>query len=442
MAIIAQKELFCWSDIEELGDLERLMLVFESLPDEALMRRLEAQRGSRGRDDYPVRPVWNSLLASIVFQHPSIEALRRELSRNGQLRLICGFPAVDGERAVPTASVYTRFLAKLFEDEHNARELRDIFDTLVQRCSEVLSGFGERLGGDGKPISSFARRQGTRPADRRGEHDADWGRHEHHHSDAEGTTSTTVKRWFGFTLHLLADTAYELPVNFAVTPASYNEMPVMHELIDDSACRYPGIVERAQMFTGDRGLDDGKLVEKLWEYYRIKPVIDIRNLWKDGEESKRVPGTENVVYDYKGTVSCVCPESETERVMAYGGFEANRGTLKYRCPASHYGVECAGAAQCPLKDAIRIPLSVDRRVFTPVARSSYRWSELYRERTAVERINGRIDRSFGFELHTTRGLEKMRMRVTVACAVMLAMALGRAQRNEHRLVRSLVRRSA
>ncbi len=134
MASIAQKQLFCWSDIEELGDLERLMLVFESLPDEELMRRLEAQGGSCGRDDYPVRPVWNSLLASVVFQHPSIEALRRELSRNGQLRLMCGFPAVEGKSAVPTPSAYTRFLAKLFEDEQNAAELRRIFDALAERC--------------------------------------------------------------------------------------------------------------------------------------------------------------------------------------------------------------------------------------------------------------------------------------------------------------------
>ena len=72
MASIAQKQLFCWSDIEELGDLERLMLVFESLPDEELMRRLEAERG-RGRDDYPVRPVWNSLLARLYSNTPRLK---------------------------------------------------------------------------------------------------------------------------------------------------------------------------------------------------------------------------------------------------------------------------------------------------------------------------------------------------------------------------------
>ena len=58
MAIIAQKQLFGWNEIEALGDLERLRLVVEYMPDEKLMRVFEAWRG-HGRDDYPVRAVWS-----------------------------------------------------------------------------------------------------------------------------------------------------------------------------------------------------------------------------------------------------------------------------------------------------------------------------------------------------------------------------------------------
>jgi len=61
MATIPQKHLFRWEEVEELGDLERLRLVIEHLPDEALMLALERHRG-HGRDDYPIRPVWNSIL--------------------------------------------------------------------------------------------------------------------------------------------------------------------------------------------------------------------------------------------------------------------------------------------------------------------------------------------------------------------------------------------
>ena len=62
MARLPQSGLFCWQEIEDLRDLGRLRLVLEYLPDEALMRHLEADRG-QGRDDYPLRAVWNSLLA-------------------------------------------------------------------------------------------------------------------------------------------------------------------------------------------------------------------------------------------------------------------------------------------------------------------------------------------------------------------------------------------
>ena len=44
------------------------------------MLSLEAERGN-GRDDYPVRPMWNSLIAAFVFQHASIAALRRDVNR-------------------------------------------------------------------------------------------------------------------------------------------------------------------------------------------------------------------------------------------------------------------------------------------------------------------------------------------------------------------------
>lgn len=95
MAIIPQISLFRWDEIENLGDLKRLRLVLEYMPDEELMDMLEKER-KNGRDEYPVRAMWNSVLAGVVFQHPSIESLRRELSRNGQLRLMCGFYGSGG----------------------------------------------------------------------------------------------------------------------------------------------------------------------------------------------------------------------------------------------------------------------------------------------------------------------------------------------------------
>ena len=440
MASIPENRLFCWRDIENLDDLKRLRLVLENVPDERLMRLLEEQRGS-GRDDYPVRAVWNSILAAVIFEHGSIESLRRELKRNAQLREECGFDSFLGIKAVPTASAYTRFLKRL--RPRKVRELVvEVFTSLVDQCYRELPGFGRRLGADGKAIESFAAGRGKVPGDERGEHDGDWGRHDHFHQKESGEIQKTVKKWFGFTVHVIADTDYELPVAFSLTRASRNEMPVMRKLIRALDHHRPHILKQAEFFSADRGYDDGTLIEKLWEGHHIKPVVDIRNLWRDGEETKLLPGRETVVYDYKGTVSCVCPKTGTQREMAYRGFEESRGALKYGCPVLHYGYECEGADTCPIASSIRIPLSTDRRVFTPLARSSYRWKREYNKRSALERINSRLDTSFGFELHTTRGEEKMAINLTIAFSVMCAVALGRVRENNPKLMRSLVKPAA
>ncbi|MCB1136598.1 MAG: transposase, partial [Chlamydiia bacterium] len=90
MASIAQPLLFSWKDIDDSGDLAKLALVLESLPDENLVALLELRR-SKGRNDYPVRACWNAMIAGIVYQHPSTESLLRELQRNPSLRELCGF---------------------------------------------------------------------------------------------------------------------------------------------------------------------------------------------------------------------------------------------------------------------------------------------------------------------------------------------------------------
>ena len=46
----------------------------------------------------------------------------------------------------------------------------------------------------------------------------------------------------------------------------------------------------------------------------------------------------------------------------------------------------------------------DQRIFTPTPCGSPAWKRGYRRRTALERINARVARSFEFEPHFLRGL--------------------------------------
>lgn len=436
MAIIPQQTFFVWTDIEELGDLERLQLVLEYMPDEKLMNTLELERG-KGRDEFPIRAMWNSILAGVVFQHISIESLRRELSRNAQLRFMCGFTRKKG---VPAAYVYSRFFKKLFEKEEMINE---IFDQLVNELEKLLPEFGKNLAIDGKAISSLSTGVNkNKKEDGRRDLDADWAKKEYKGVREDGTPWSKVVKWFGYRIHLIVDADYELPVAFEVTKASTSEVKQAHKMIENLDKKHPELIEACETFEGDKGYDDSKLNMILWDDYAIKPVIDIRNMWKDGEKAHQLLDYENVVYNYKGNVYCVCMDTGVQREMCVGGFEKDRkehGTLRKLCPAMQYGIECKYMDKCLVKQGIRIDIEVDRRVFTPIDRASYKWEKTYNKRTSVERVNSRLDESFGFEKHYIRGKKKMKVRCGIALCVMLAMAVGRIKQNQADKMRSLVK---
>jgi len=58
MGIPEQKQLFSWKDVDSIGDLARLLLVLKYIPDNKLIDLLIRER-DKGRNDYPVEPIWN-----------------------------------------------------------------------------------------------------------------------------------------------------------------------------------------------------------------------------------------------------------------------------------------------------------------------------------------------------------------------------------------------
>ena len=327
MAKLITPYLFRWKDVEAKSDLERLELVLEHLPDEALMRQMEEHR-MWGRDEYPIRPVWNSVLAGIVYQHPSVEALRRELSRNGELREQCGFDPQKGAAAVPPSYVYSRFLKLLFKFK---REIDQMFDRLVEELKGLLPELGFSVAVDSKGVSSAGKPSKERQSDGRRDLEADWGKKTYRGQREDGTLWEKVVKWFGYKIHLLVDTKYEMPIGYEVTKASASDTKHLLPLVEEVKKKHPEIYRDIDRAAADKGYDSEENCRRLYDEHGIKPVIDIRRMWRDKETKLLDPNrSDNIVYDEVGTVYCICPKTGEQRQMSYGGFEKHfiRGQKK------------------------------------------------------------------------------------------------------------------
>ena len=88
---------------------------------------------------------------------------------------------------------------------------------------------------------------------------------------------------------------------------------------------------------------------------------------------------------------------------------------------------------------VRIALAgADRRAFTPTPWGGPSWRRGYVRRGALEQINVRLDNSFGFERHFVRVRARMKARLGLALAVMMALALGSLAARHPERRRSLV----
>ena len=442
MATLTQRSLFSWEIVDRSPEILRLQRVLDVLPDGELLDALVAERAGK-RNDYPIVAVWNSLIAGIVFGHDSVASLIRELRRNAELRLICGFDPLGGEEVVPNAWQYSKFFKKLFA---NAELVDAMFERLVERVRELLPDFGAHLAIDGKALPAYGRKDA----------DADWGKKTYRGVKDDGTPYKKIKSWFGYKLHLIVDVDYELPIAYEVTKASEADVNRMMPMVESLADGHADLYERAESLAADRGYDDGEDKASLYDDHAIVPVIDTRDCFTRTPQGAMRPLDESrsdtIYFGPTGEVCCkVDPfageSSGRYAPMRFMGVEAERGCLKFRCPAAADGVECKNRDACRASHkvkhgsygrVVRVPFDRDRRLFFPAYRHSRTFTDAYKKRTAVERVNSRVDRVYGFDRHYIRGLEKMRLRMGLSLIVMLATAVAWIEASQPEKARSLL----
>lgn len=418
-----QHSLFTWQAVESSNDIFRFGRMLEGLDDDRLIRALEGSRRGR-RDDHPVRAMWNSVLAGLVFGHDSTASLRRELRRNAELRQVCGFDVTLGDGAVGDKDVYYRFLNKL--DAHS-NLVMEVFERCVEQLGKLLKNFGGNLAADAKAIVAC----------RSDDCGASLGRKRAGHPDGDDDAQVSYE-WFGYKLHLICDANYGLPVAFKVTGAHEHESPHLMGLVEHGKQRHEEIIKCARTLAADRGFDDGADKTALYEKYAIKHIMPPRDLTQGRYDPLDDQKHDTIYLSSTGQVCCkthpfAADDNQCFTPMHYMGFEAKRNALKFRCPAAVRGLPCENRDACRCSPhvkngaygrVVRVPLSREPRLLGPLYPHSKTFEKIYRGRTEIERFFYRLDHMYGFEKHNTRGLSRMTTRIAMALIAMSATAIG------------------
>ena len=392
MRLYTTDPLFAWARLEDHPQLSTLRQLLETLPDQTLLDGLSKARG-RGRDDFPVAVLWGVVVCTVALRHASFRGCLDELRRNPALYRLLGITAVGG---IPRDGNVSRFVEVLGQEPH-LTELRKVFDVLAQHLGCAVPDLGVPLAGDSTGLSARSKKDTEAVAQEiaQGLPQPSGGRKEY--KDDAGAVVKVVE-WFGYKLHLLVDVKHEVPLAYRVTDTKAGDNEWIGPLLDQAKANLP-LQRRIQTLAYDKAADDAAVHERLHQE-GIKPLIQMRALWQD-EPERPLPGPKgryplHVVYDEAGTVYCYDRASNppVRHKMAYMGYEKDRETLKYRCPARHEGWSCPADERCNAGKRygliVRVERELDLRRFPPLPRGTLPFERRYKGRTAVERVNGRM----------------------------------------------------
>jgi hypothetical protein len=433
MRIHASESLFPWGALEDHPCLMTIRDFLDTVPDQPLLDGLQAAR-AKGRDDYPIPRLWRIFLLTILLRHSSLNACLAELHRNPAL---CSLIEIRDAKQIPHDWNLSRFLDVLGQEPH-LTALRDIFNVLASRLGRAVPDLGRHTAGDATALSARPKKEDAAVAAEtaQGLPQPCGGKKEYRDDDGK---VVKVYEWFGYKLHLLVDVKHEVALAYNVSDTKVGDNERVEALVTQALANLPA--ERMETLAYDKAADDEKVHECLHEH-GIKPLIQNRALWKE-EPERPLPGIRYelpLVHDESGTVFCYNTVSEppVRHKMSYVGYEEDRDSVRYRCPARHEGWECPSDSKCngDLKWGltVRIPCELDLRRFPPIPRATKEFERRYKGRTAVERVNARLKIFWGADDGNVTGARRFHALVGTVLVVQLVFAtlLARAPRWEGR----------
>jgi hypothetical protein len=287
----------------------------------------------------------------------------------------------------------------------------------------VVPDLGKHTAGDTTALKAKAKKNGEAVAEEAAEGlPQPWGGKKEYLDD-EGKV-VRVYEWFGYKLHLLVDVKHEVALAYHISDTKMGDNEGLEALVEQAEANLGE--RRIETMAYDKAADDIKVHQTLHEHH-IKAVIENRQLWKQEKEKVLRLGLP-VVYDEAGSAFCYDTVSEppVKQQMACIGYEKDRETVKWRCPAKHAGLPCPSLEKCNAGKeyglVVRVKCEDDLRRFPPISRATKQFERLYKGRTAVERVNARLKIFWGVDDGNVVGARRCHAHVGVVMVVHLALA--------------------
>ncbi|KOY80253.1 transposase [Lysinibacillus macroides] len=405
MTIVKQMSLF---DIRELLKMESsrrfdaILATFDVQPIFQLFRK-KTMRGAPRELNYGA--MIQSLMIRIVERIPTVKDLVNRLTHDFVFRLDCGFLVSD---TVPSEASYSRMVDVISQSD----VLDRMHDELIQAA--FTEGFleEEHLSFD---ATHFEARDAAKPAEKKETQPKKRGRKSKEEraawlaeqAELEANQTTFEKKleaqltiplttlwqdipiepkwgikknsdgkntfWYGFKGHLAVSTKSQYIVARLMSSGNLSDSKAAIPLLKKMNHIMPNHFTTAIFDAG-------------YDYEAIYRQISIQEMKAVIPYVKRREG-EMIGFDEHFRPTCV-----REHSYCYDSFDEKYQTLKFTRPK-----DCA---TCPLRDdslcqkVFKIKCETDIRKYTFPARGSELWKKLYKERTAVERVNAYLKQFF------------------------------------------------
>ncbi|HEY92721.1 MAG TPA: transposase [Dehalococcoidia bacterium] len=274
--------------VKSVPVVKQLNAIFRAIPDNDLIAALKAPTGRPG---YTVVVLWKTYIAMVVLGLPTFASLIRTLQNNPFIAIACGITSDDD---IPTKFAYSRFMRKLSHPKHVVM-VKNIMRSLTRSLYNALPDFGRSVAIDSTDLKAWSNGAKKPVADP----DATWA--------AKLDTSGKKKFYFGYKLHLLADTRYELPIAASVATGSANDMRIASRVLSEA--RFTNSKFHPKYIIGDAGYSSDKLRRLIRRQYRAEPIIKVNRahkkaLFTETEEWKALYNRRTSIERLFGRLKC------------------------------------------------------------------------------------------------------------------------------------------